>query len=162
MAENLFVPENADRTAKYEAILPQIEVLTKNENDIIANMANVAAALRQTFGFFWIGFYTDKGKDLVLSPFQGSLACTRIPYDKGVCGAAFTTKKTIIVPDTDKFTGHIACSSLSKSEIVVPIFKNGTVKAVLDIDSEFLEEFNETDQFYLEKLCGILSDNSLF
>jgi GAF domain-containing protein len=132
--------------------------LVGSEKDLIAKLANTSAALHQTFGFFWIGFYLVKEDELVLGPFQGPIACTRIQYGKGVCGAAWKRLKTIIVPDVEQFPGHIACSSQSKSEIVVPLFLNGNVIGVLDIDSDCLNTFDETDQCYLEKICVIVTE----
>jgi len=137
---------------KYQSLLPQIRELVKNETDLIANLANIAAALKQTFGFFWVGFYLIKENDLVLGPFQGPVACTRIPLGKGVCGTAWKERRTIIVPDVEQFPGHIACNSESKSEIVVPLFKDGVIIGVLDIDSNRLDEFDEVDARYLENL----------
>ena len=136
----------------YQLLLPQIRALIEDEEDRIANMANVAAALKQTFGFFWVGFYLVKGNELVLGPFQGPVACTRIPFGKGVCGTAWKERRTIIVPDVNQFPGHIACNSESKSEIVVPLFVNGEIIGVLDIDSDRLNVFDETDVKYLEKI----------
>jgi L-methionine (R)-S-oxide reductase len=157
MAEELIIPKGT-KTETYESLLPQIKALLVGEINLIANTANIAAALRQTFGFFWVGFYFVKESELVLGPFQGPIACTRIQLGKGVCGTAWQEKKTLIVPDVDAFPGHIACSSDSKSEIVVPVIKNGIVYAVLDVDSDRLAEFDETDQLYLEKLCGYVSE----
>jgi GAF domain-containing protein len=136
----------------YRILLPQIKELISNEKDRIANMANVAAALKQAFGFFWVGFYLVKGDELVLGPFQGPVACTRIPFGKGVCGTALKERRTIIVPDVEQFPGHIACNSESKSEIVVPVFDNGEIIGVLDIDSDRLNAFDEIDAAYLGKL----------
>lgn len=155
MAENLIISDG-NKLEQYEALLPQLQSLTSGETDIVANMANVAAALKQTFGFFWVGFYVVKEEMLVLAPFQGPLACTRIRYGKGVCGTAWKEARTIIVPDVEQFPGHIACSSDSRSEIVVPVVRNGKVVAVLDIDSDKLNEFDGTDAEYLEKLCAFL------
>lgn len=155
MAENLII-NGENKQELYETLIPQIQSLTAGERDLIANMANVAAALKQTFNFFWVGFYVVKEKMLVLAPFQGPLACTRIQYGKGVCGTAWKEAKTIIVPDVEQFPGHIACSSASRSEIVIPVIRNGQVIAVLDIDSDNLNEFDKTDAEYLEKLCAIL------
>lgn len=155
MAENLIIGIG-DKEEQYKTLLPQIESLLAGENDAIANMANVAAALKQTFDFFWVGFYVVKDDMLVLAPFQGPIACTRIRYGKGVCGTAWKEAATYIVPDVDLFPGHIACSSDSKSEIVVPIIRNGKVVAVLDIDSDELNSFDETDAVYLEKICRLL------
>jgi L-methionine (R)-S-oxide reductase len=159
MAENLFIPTTANRAEKYEAILPQIEALISGETDLIANLANITAVLKETFGFFWIGFYIRRGNELVLGPFQGTLACTRIPFHKGVCGACYTERKTMLVPDVEAFPNHIACSSASKSEIVVPIFDTGRqdVLMVLDIDSDMLDDFSTTDQLYLERLADIIT-----
>lgn len=159
MAENLFIPETANRAEKYEAILPQIEALISTESDQIANLANVTAVLREALGFFWIGFYIVRGNELVLGPFQGTLACTRIAFNRGVCGACYTERKTMLVPDVEAFPNHIACSSASKSEIVVPIFDKSRqeVLMVLDIDSDQLNDFSETDQLYLERLAEMLT-----
>jgi len=142
---------------KYQSILPQIQELIRNEADLIANLANIAAALKQVFGFFWVGFYIVKGKELVLAPFQGPVACTRIQFGKGVCGAAWKERRTIIVPDVEQFPGHIACSGESKSEIVVPLFNNGEIVGVLDIDSDRLNEFDEIDAMYLEKIGQLVN-----
>lgn len=152
MAENLSV-NTGNKEEKYQELLPQLHSLVSTEEDLIANLANMAAALKQTFDFFWVGFYLVKGKELVLGPFQGPLACTRIRLGKGVCGTAWQEARTLIVPDVDLFPGHIACSSASKSEIVVPIIKEGEVIGVLDIDSDALDSFDKTDAYYLEKIC---------
>ena len=151
MSENLIIKGNSKKEL-YENLLPQIKSLVEGENDIIANMANVAACLKDTFNFWWVGFYRVVGEELVLGPFQGPLACTRIRKGKGVCGTAWQKAETVIVPDVDEFPGHIACSSLTKSEIVVPVFKGNNVAAVLDIDSERLANFDETDKSFLEEL----------
>ncbi|SNS08245.1 GAF domain-containing protein [Belliella buryatensis] len=156
MAESLYIPTDADKASKYEAILPQIEALITDESDLTANLANISAVLRESFGFFWVGFYLVKGDQLVLGPFQGPIACTRINLGKGVCGTAWKENKTQLVPDVDAFPGHIACSSASKSEIVVPFSKNGKVAGVLDVDSDQLADFDEIDQEYLERLMQIL------
>jgi L-methionine (R)-S-oxide reductase len=156
MAETLYIPQTAERTEIYEALLPQIEALVATETDLIANLANVSAVLKESFGFFWVGFYLLKDEQLVLGPFQGTLACTRINLDKGVCGAAYQAQKTLIVPDVDEFPGHIACSSASKSEIVVPLFKAGQVVAVLDVDSDVLADFSEADQVGLEAMMQVV------
>ena len=140
----------------YQSLLPQIESLISGETDTIANMANVAAALHDAFGFWWTGFYRVEGQQLILGPFQGPIACTRIPYNKGVCGTAWQRAETVIVPNVHEFVGHIACSSASNSEIVVPILHDGQVIAVLDIDSTDFGTFDETDQLYLEKITGML------
>ena len=153
MAEQLNLPQTNYRKARYTALLPQIEALVAAETDPIANMANTAAALREAFGFFWVGFYRVIGDRLVLGPFQGSLACTRIGHGKGVCGTAWAQCKSQLVPDVDAFPGHIACSSASRSEIVIPIFApSGEVLGVLDIDSDRLDDFSEEDLTQLETL----------
>ena len=141
---------------KYESLIPQLKALIEDESDIVANMANVAAALKETFGFFWVGFYRVDGEQLVLGPFQGPVACTRIAYGRGVCGTAWKEGQTLLVPDVDQFPGHIACSSLSRSEIVVPAFKESKVCAVLDVDSDSLDAFSETDAVYLQKIVSLL------
>ena len=151
MSENLIIKGDSKKEL-YENLLPQIKSLVEGENDIIANMANVAACLKDTFNFWWVGFYRVVGEELVLGPFQGPLACTRIRKGKGVCGTAWQKAETVIVPDVEEFPGHIACSSLTKSEIVVPVFKGKDVAAVLDIDSERLANFDETDKSFLEEL----------
>jgi GAF domain-containing protein len=156
MAENMMIPETASKRELYNALLPQIESLITGEPDLTANLANVAAALKQAFGFFWVGFYLVKDGQLVVGPFQGPVACTRIDFDKGVCGACYTRRETILVPDVEQFPGHIACSSDSKSEIVVPGFKNGAVALVLDVDSDRLDDFDAQDQEGLEKLMKIV------
>ena len=156
MAEEI-ISKGENKKEKYEELLPQIASLLEGETDVVANMANVAAALKQVFGFFWVGFYVVKGVKLVLAPFQGPIACTRIGYGKGVCGTAWKENKTQLVPDVDKFPGHIACSSDSKSEIVVPVILNGTVVAVLDVDSELLDSFDDTDARYLTMITEILA-----
>ncbi len=146
MAETLAFSGSADRATIYSEITPQIEALIDGETDTIANLANIAAVLKEAFGFFWVGFYLKKESQLVLGPFQGPLACTRIDLDKGVCGHAYTTRKTIIVPDVEKFPGHIACASASRSEIVLPIFDGeGNVAGVLDVDSDKLDDFSAVD-----------------
>lgn len=157
MAESLHIPPSANRADIYQSLLPQLEALIAGETDAVANMANVVAALKQAFGFFWVGMYVVKNNELVLGPFQGPIACTRIAFGKGVCGAAWQRAETIVVPDVEAFPGHIACSSLSKSEIVIPI-KNaeGNVIAVLDIDSDQLHDFSETDAVYGEKIAALL------
>ncbi len=143
---------------KYQQLIPIIQSLVVGETDTIANLANVTAALKQGFGFFWVGFYLVKNEELVLGPFQGPIACTRIRKGKGVCGTSWEKQTTIVVPDVEQFPGHIACSSDSKSEIVVPLIKNGQVFGVLDVDSNQLNDFNETDEKYLTNLCTWLSD----
>ena len=151
MAEDLTI-STGSKTQQYEALLPQIKGLLDGEEDLVANLANVAAALKEQFGWLWVGFYLVKGGELVLGPFQGPVACTRIRRGRGVCGAAWQQAQTLIVPDVEKFPGHIACSSLSRSEIVIPIFKNDDVVAVLDVDSVDLNTFDETDKRYLEAI----------
>ncbi len=141
----------------YTALLPQIKALVEGETDLIANLANISAALKQQFGWLWIGFYLVKNDELVLGPFQGPIACTRIRYGKGVCGTSWQQAKTLIVPDVENFPGHIACSSLSRSEIVVPCFSKEQVAGVLDIDSELLNEFDETDKKFLEQITGFVT-----
>lgn len=155
MAEHLDIVQGT-KNEKYEALYPQIEAVVGAESDPIANMANMASMLHETFGFWWTGFYRVIDGMLVLGPFQGPLACTRIKKGKGVCGTAWSTDQTQVVPDVDQFPGHIACSSASKSEIVVPIRKEGEVIAVLDIDSAELSTFDEIDQLWLEKMVQLL------
>ncbi|NBB18163.1 GAF domain-containing protein [Runella sp. CRIBMP] len=146
MAETLYLPATTDCALLYDSLVPQIAALIEGENDLIANLANISAALREAFGFFWVGFYLKKDQQLVLGPFQGPIACTRIQFDKGVCGACYTRKETIIVPDVEQFPGHIACSSASKSEIVLPVFApDGSVAMVLDVDSDQLDDFSTVD-----------------
>jgi L-methionine (R)-S-oxide reductase len=156
MAEELIISTSKDKKEKYEDLIPQIESLVGDEKDMIANLSNIAAALKQTFDFFWVGFYFVKGNELVLGPFQGPIACTRIGFGKGVCGASWKEKKTILVPNVDEFPGHIACSSASKSEIVLPAFKQREVALVLDVDSDRLNDFDSTDQAALERIIKII------
>ena len=157
MAEELIIQNGLSREEQYEQLLPQLRALVSDEENEIANMANIAAALRETFNFFWVGFYIVDGSELVLGPFQGPIACTRIAKGKGVCGSAWATGKTYIVPDVDAFPGHIACNGASKSEIVVPgIDSAKSVKFVLDIDSDQLNDFDSTDQKYLEHVVRLL------
>ncbi|MCY7349619.1 MAG: GAF domain-containing protein [Cytophagaceae bacterium] len=147
MAETLLLPPTTSRQEIYVSLLPQLEALTSGEPDLIANLANISAALKESFGFFWVGFYLKKGQELVLGPFQGPIACTRIAFGQGVCGHCYRTRAVVIVPDVDAFPGHIACSSASKSEIVLPAFdKNGEVALVLDVDSDRPDDFDETDR----------------
>ncbi|MEI6264535.1 MAG: GAF domain-containing protein [Sphingobacteriia bacterium] len=155
MAEDLSII-NGSKQEQYQALIPQIKGLLDGEPDLIANLANIAAALKEQFGWFWIGFYLVKKDQLVLGPFQGPVACTRIAKGRGVCGTSWATTKTLIVPDVEKFPGHIACSSLSKSEIVVPLFHNNEVVGVLDVDSSFLDSFDTTDQQYLEQIAQLI------
>ena len=155
MAEDLKITAGS-KHAQYEALIPQIESLISYETDLVANLANIVAALKEQFGWFWVGFYLVKGGALVLAPFQGPVACTRIRKGKGVCGASWEQKKTLIVPDVDRFPGHIACSSLSKSEIVVPVIRNDEVVGVLDVDSDAYDQFDETDQQHLERIVELI------
>ncbi|NCU42416.1 MAG: GAF domain-containing protein [Candidatus Moranbacteria bacterium] len=155
MAEQLQVITGT-KEEQYRALLPQIKSLVESEKDLIANLANVTAALREAFGFFWVGFYLVKDGELVLGPFQGPIACTRIRKGRGVCGTAWAEARTLVVPDVDAFPGHIACSSLSRSEVVVPLIREKEVWGVLDIDSDLLNSFDEVDQRFLEELCGYL------
>ena len=156
MAESLTLTTGANREARYKELIPQIKAVIEGETDLIANLANVAAMLKEGLGFFWIGFYRTQDNELVLGPFQGPLACTRIPFSKGVCGAAAREQKTLLVPDVDQFPGHIACSSLSKSEVVVPLLAHDKTQLVLDVDSEYLDDFSETDIRYLESIIELL------
>ena len=157
MSETLQLPKTDDRVAVYSALFPQVRDLLNDEHDLIAAMANVSAALRQAFNWHWIGFYRVMGAELVLGPFQGPVACSRIGHGKGVCGTAWADERTLIVADVDKFPGHIACSPLSKSEIVVPIRdRSGRIAAVLDIDSERMDDFNEVDAHALGRICTLL------
>lgn len=155
MSENLLLTPGLAKAARYAELRPQIEALTTAEPDLVANLANTAAALRQAFGFFWVGFYLVRGEELVLGPFQGPIACTRIRRGRGVCGTSWAEARTVLVPDVEAFPGHIACSSDSKSEIVVPIVKNGQVVAVLDVDSDRLADFDADDQHALEQLMQL-------
>ncbi|MCE6990658.1 GAF domain-containing protein [Dyadobacter sp. CY323] len=157
MAEELIIPISTDRSEIYEALYPQIQALVESESDLIANLANVTAALKEAFGFFWVGFYIVKEGQLVLGPFQGPIACTRIAFNKGVCGASYTRKEILIVPDVEQFPGHIACNSASKSEIVLPVFhRNGTVAMVLDVDSDRPDDFSETDARELGRIIKLI------
>lgn len=155
MAEDLFINQGT-KQEQYESLFPQIKGLLEGEDDLIANLANVCAALKEQFNWFWVGFYLVKDNELVLGPFQGPVACTRIRKGKGVCGTSWEKKQTLIVPDVEAFPGHIACSSLSKSEIVVPVIRNNEVVAVLDVDSEKSDQFDETDQERLEKIIALI------
>lgn len=156
MSEDLNINIAQSKSARYEEIIPQIKALIEGENDQIANLANVCAALKEAFNFFWIGFYIVKNDQLVLGPFQGPVACTRINLGSGVCGKAWEQKEMIIVDDVDAFPGHIACSSASRSEIVIPIIKNDSVVMVLDVDSDKLADFNEEDGHYLSQIIDLL------
>lgn len=155
MAEDLTIIKGS-KAEQYGALIPQIKALLDGEPDLIANLANTVAALKEQFGWLWVGFYLVKNNELVLAPFQGPVACTRIRKGRGVCGKSWETAKTLIVPDVEKFPGHIACSSLSRSEIVVPVIRNSEVVGVLDVDSETPDLFNETDQFYLEQIIELI------
>lgn len=156
MAEDLSIGTGT-KQEQYTSLIPQIKGLLEGESDLVANLANVAAALKEQFGWFWVGFYLVKGEELVLGPFQGPVACTRIRKGRGVCGSSWAQAQTLIVPDVEKFPGHIACNSLSKSEIVVPILRNGEVLGVLDVDSEELDQFDEQDQKYLEQIIELIT-----
>jgi GAF domain-containing protein len=155
MAEDLVITKG-DKEEMYRSVIPQILAITEGETDLVSNLANVSAALREQFGWWWVGFYLVKGEELVLGPFQGPVACTRIRKGRGVCGTAWEQSRTLIVPDVEKFPGHIACSSASRSEIVVPVVRNGAVVAVLDVDSEHPDHFDESDRAYLESLMARL------
>jgi L-methionine (R)-S-oxide reductase len=157
MAESLVFSKTESREIIYNEIIPQIEALVSVEDDLVANLANICAVLKEAFGFFWVGFYLKKGNQLVLNAFQGPIACTRIDFDKGVCGHAYSTKQTVIVANVDEFPGHIACASASKSEIVLPIFEsNGDVFGVLDVDSDLLNDFSEVDSVGLGKVISMI------
>lgn len=155
MAEDLFIA-TGNKANQYESLIPQIKGLIEGEADLIANMANIAAALKEQFKWFWVGFYIVKKDELVVGPFQGPVACSRIRKGKGVCGTSWEKASTLIVPDVEKFPGHIACSSLSRSEIVVPVIRNNEVVAVLDVDSEYIDAFDQTDQKYLEAIAALM------
>jgi GAF domain-containing protein len=157
MAEDLHIT-GTNKVEKYQSLLPQIKGLLEGETDLVANMANVCAALRSGFDFFWVGFYLVKNNELVLGPFQGPVACTRIAYGRGVCGTSWKEAKTLIVPDVEAFPGHIACSSLSRSEIVIPVYNAaGAIAGVLDVDSDVLSAFDETDEQYLGEILSLLA-----
>ena len=155
MAEDLHIYKGT-REEQYNSLLPQLNALIEGEEDLIANLANICSALKQQFGWWWVGFYLVKKEELVLGPFQGPVACTRIKRGRGVCGTAWQQAQTIIVPDVEQFPGHIACSALSRSEIVIPIFKDGKVAGVLDADSEHLAHYDETDKQYLEQIVKLI------
>ncbi|MFY8025621.1 MAG: GAF domain-containing protein [Sediminibacterium sp.] len=157
MAEDLHIIQGS-KEEQYQALIPQIKGLLSGESNLVANLANTAAALKEQFGWFWVGFYLVEQNELVLGPFQGPVACTRIQKGRGVCGTSWAEAKTLIVPDVEKFPGHIACSSLSKSEIVVPLLKDGVVWGVLDVDSSDYNQFDTTDQQYLESIVSILNN----
>ena len=156
MAEELIIASSTDKKEIYKTLIPQLEALVGDESDLVANLSNIAAALKQSMNFFWVGFYLVKNDQLVLGPFQGPIACTRINFGKGVCGTSWKEQKTILVPNVDEFPGHIACSSASKSEIVLPAFKDGKVALVLDVDSDKLNDFDSIDQQALEKVMHIV------
>jgi GAF domain-containing protein len=155
MAEDLTIIQG-DKKTQYETLIPQIEALLRGEQDLIANLGNIAAALKEQFNWLWVGFYLIKEDELVLGPFQGPVACTRIKKGRGVCGTSWERATTVIVEDVEKFPGHIACSSSSKSEIVIPVYKNGTMLGVLDVDSSELAQFDSVDQMYLERILQLI------
>lgn len=157
MAEDLLIIKDASKKEKYKSIIPQIKALVTGETDGIANMANVCAALKEQFNWFWVGFYLVKNEELILGPFQGPVACTRIKKGKGVCGTSWQKKEIIIVPNVDEFPGHIACASASKSEIVLPLIKNDEVWGILDIDSEYLSHFDDVDAIYLNEILKFIN-----
>ncbi|MFI5161910.1 MAG: GAF domain-containing protein [Sphingobacteriales bacterium] len=156
MAEDLSIIHSTDKKEQYLSLIPQIKALLEGETDLVANLANISAALKEQFNWFWVGFYMVKDNELVLGPFQGPVACTRIGIGKGVCGAAWEQAKTLIVSDVEQFPGHIACSSMSRSEIVLPLFHNNGVIGVLDVDSENLDQFDETDAQYLDQIVKLI------
>jgi GAF domain-containing protein len=163
MAEQLIISSSFNKIDRYKSLVPQIEALVAGEPDVVANLSNIAAALHQSMNFFWVGFYIVRNnampagrQELVLGPFQGPIACTRIAFGKGVCGACWKEKKVMLVPNVDEFPGHIACSSDSKSEIVLPAFRNGEVALVLDVDSDKLNDFDKTDEFYLQQVMHLI------
>jgi L-methionine (R)-S-oxide reductase len=158
MAEEWIVSRAANKEDRYQTLIPQIKSLVSGETDLIANLSNIAAALHQTFHFLWVGFYLVRNNELVLGPFQGPIACTRIGFGKGVCGASWKERRVILVPNVEEFPGHIACSSDSKSEIVLPAIKDAEVALVLDVDSEKLNDFGEIDRRYLEKVINIIEE----
>jgi len=155
MAEDLSIVQGT-KEEQYQSVIPQIKALIEGEPDLVANLANIVAALKEQFGWLWTGFYLVKENQLVLAPFQGPVACTRIKKGKGVCGSSWEKAQTLVVPDVEKFPGHIACSSKSRSEIVVPIIRDSKVMGVLDVDSEHLQEFDETDKKYLEEIVALI------
>ena len=158
MSTNIDIQTRLPKSEKYEQLIPQLSSLIRDETDLTANLANISAGLKQTFNWWWVGFYLVKGDELVLGPFQGPVACTRIKYGRGVCGTAWKEQKSLFVPDVHKFPGHIACSSESVAEIVVPVFNSGQmVAAILDIDSESYDVLDETDVKFLEEICSIIS-----
>jgi L-methionine (R)-S-oxide reductase len=157
MAEDLTITRNGTKEEQYQSLIPQVEALLYGETDQVANLANVCAALKEQFNWFWVGFYMVKADELVLGPFQGPVACTRIKKGKGVCGASWEREETIIVPDVEEFPGHIACASASKSEIVLPLYKGKNIIGVLDVDSEYLAHFDEVDAKYLNQILNLLN-----
>jgi len=159
MAEELIFSPQASRETRYTEVLPQIEAVIEGETDLIANLANIAAILKEAFGFFWVGFYRRIGNELILGPFQGPLACTRIAIGKGVCGASAQRRATVLVPNVHEFPGHIACSSLSKSEIVVPLVKDNETLLILDVDSDQYNDFSDVDVRYLEQLMTLIQSH---
>jgi GAF domain-containing protein len=160
MAEDLLINKGT-KEEQYVSLIPQLKGLVEGEEDVVANMANIAAALKEQFAWLWVGFYIVKKEELVLGPFQGPVACTRIKKGRGVCGTSWAEARTLVVDDVEKFPGHIACSSLSRSEIVIPIIKNGTVWGVLDADSETIAHYDETDKKYLEAIVGMIDTGDL-
>jgi GAF domain-containing protein len=156
MAEDLRIITDISKEEQYRSLIPQIKALISGEDDQIANLANIAAALKEQFKWFWVGFYLVKGDELVLGPFQGPVACTRIKKGKGVCGASWEQTETLIVPDVDAFPGHIACASASRSEIVLPVFSNNEIVGVLDVDSEYLSHFDDIDSKYLKEIVSLI------
>ncbi|MEM7656429.1 MAG: GAF domain-containing protein [Bacteroidota bacterium] len=156
MSESILLTEGVSREERYQELLPQIKAVIADESDWVANLANISAMLKEALGFLWVGFYRRDGEELVLGPFQGPLACTRIAWGRGVCGTAAARKETILVPNVEEFPGHIACSSLSKSEIVVPLVQDGQTELILDVDSDQLDDFSEVDARYLEELMAMI------
>lgn len=157
MAEDLTILKTASKEEKYQSIIPQIKALVEGEDDLVANLANVCAALKEQFGWFWVGFYLVKGDELVLGPFQGPVACTRIKKGKGVCGASWQREEVLVVPNVDEFPGHIACASASKSEIVLPFYLDNQIVGVLDVDSEYLSHFDDVDAEYLKQILSLIN-----
>ncbi|WP_343532277.1 GAF domain-containing protein [Pedobacter sp.] len=157
MAEDLTILKTASKEEKYQSIIPQIKALVEGEDDLIANLANVCAALKEQFSWFWVGFYLVKNDELVLGPFQGPVACTRIKKGKGVCGASWQKEEVLVVPNVDEFPGHIACASASKSEIVLPFYLDGQIVGVLDVDSEYLSHFDDIDAIYLKEILRFIN-----
>ncbi|TCC97248.1 GAF domain-containing protein [Pedobacter hiemivivus] len=162
MAEDLVISRNIDKESQYVSLIPQVKALITGEDDLIANLANIAAALKEQFGWFWVGFYLVKGDELVLGPFQGPVACTRIKKGKGVCGTSWQQNEILIVDDVDQFPGHIACASASRSEIVLPLLKGAEVVGVLDVDSEYLSHFDDIDAKYLKEIISFLDGTNCY